>query len=56
MLFDLVELTESMTLPPMDEKAAEKLLNLKQITADIIGCSLASHSSITIPMDSLTLH
>ncbi|KAF8063271.1 isoprenoid synthase domain-containing protein [Lyophyllum atratum] len=40
MMLDLIELTENLTLPPMDDETSSKLTNLKQLAADIIGCSL----------------
>ncbi|GLB42635.1 hypothetical protein LshimejAT787_1200840 [Lyophyllum shimeji] len=40
MLLDLIELCENLTLPPMDDETFSKFNALKQLAADIIGCSL----------------
>lgn len=40
MMLDLIELTENLTLPSMDDETSNKFMTLKQLAADIISCSL----------------
>ncbi|KAG6810229.1 hypothetical protein H0H92_012819 [Tricholoma furcatifolium] len=40
LLLDLIELTENLTLPPMDESTHKTFQKLKELAIDIIACSL----------------